>query len=438
MSSAIYGGDEISALVIDTGSRWTRIGFAGEDTPRCVLPTFYGVNAEGKRYFGENHIFRPQQQLEIKNPMKNGWIEDWDAMLELWEYGLEQVLQVDDPSEHPILVTEPFNNPPEKRQKTLELIFDVLGAPAAYLAKQEVCAAFSNGKGTACVIDVGAERTTVAPVLDGFVLQAGYRVQDLAGASLNIALEEYLNSIPYTVVPTYLVKNKQVVPVGEPPKFDLQERTTTDSFHALQVQRVYEAWKEECAQVCTSQPFTRDVAVEERVFQFPDGKSISFGAERYEIPERLFTVDTPNSPNVEEEKTDGKGKDSKGGTDQQNNAADEDISGRTVGLGLLVRNSISACDVDLRTTMLSNIVVCGGTSLMQGFTLRLQNELTKLYPGSRLKIHASGHSVERTCASWLGGSILASLGTFHQLWVSKAEYEENINDKATLIEKRCK
>lgn len=33
-------------------------------------------------------------------------------------------------------------------------------------------------------------------------------------------------------------------------------------------------------------------------------------------------------------------------------------------------------------------------------------------------------SLERKFGTWIGGSILASLGTFQQLWVSKAEYDE--------------
>ena len=35
----------------------------------------------------------------------------------------------------------------------------------------------------------------------------------------------------------------------------------------------------------------------------------------------------------------------------------------------------------------------------------------------------SGAPVERQFGSWIGASILASLGTFQQMWVSKAEYE---------------
>lgn len=31
--------------------------------------------------------------------------------------------------------------------------------------------------------------------------------------------------------------------------------------------------------------------------------------------------------------------------------------------------------------------------------------------------------MERQYSAWIGGSILASLGTFHQLWISRAEYQ---------------
>jgi actin-related protein 4 len=38
----IYGGDDISAIVLDAGSSSTRAGWAGEDTPRVVIPSSYG------------------------------------------------------------------------------------------------------------------------------------------------------------------------------------------------------------------------------------------------------------------------------------------------------------------------------------------------------------------------------------------------------------
>lgn len=41
----------------------------------------------------------------------------------------------------------------------------------------------------------------------------------------------------------------------------------------------------------------------------------------------------------------------------------------------------------------------------------------------KVKIHAPGNPTERRYGGWLGGSILASLGTFHQLWISKEEWQ---------------
>ena len=45
--------------------------------------------------------------------------------------------------------------------------------------------------------------------------------------------------------------------------------------------------------------------------------------------------------------------------------------------------------------------------------------------GWRVKVASAGGGAERRIAAWLGGSILASLGTFHEMWVSKSEYEEH-------------
>ena len=89
----------------------------------------------------------------------------------------------------------------------------------------------------------------------------------------------------------------------------------------------------------------------------------------------------------------------------------------------------------------------GGTTLLPGFIDRLQNELQTLAPGMKIKIRsfslslffsylspvhetdqrkfgvdAPASSAERTHSSWLGGSILASLGTFHQVSLSSSVY----------------
>ncbi len=96
-----------------------------------------------------------------------------------------------------------------------------------------------------------------------------------------------------------------------------------------------------------------------------------------------------------------------------------------VSLSDLITNSILACDVDQRPVLLQNMVVVGGGSLVSGLVDRINLEMGLRFPGSKIKIHSPGNTVERKYSAWLGGSILASLGTFHQLWVAAEEWKEH-------------
>lgn len=53
--------------------------------------------------------------------------------------------------------------------------------------------------------------------------------------------------------------------------------------------------------------------------------------------------------------------------------------------------------------------------MIAGMAERVNYELQNMFPGPRVRVHAPGNVVERKYASWIGGSILASLGTFHQV-----------------------
>ena len=54
---------------------------------------------------------------------------------------------------------------------------------------------------------------------------------------------------------------------------------------------------------------------------------------------------------------------------------------------------------------------------------RMQKELVALAPSTmKIKIIAPP---ERKYSVWIGGSILASLSTFQQMWISKEEYDES-------------
>merc|ERR1712233_232128 len=116
----------------------------------------------------------------------------------------------------------------------------------------------------------------------------------------------------------------------------------------------------------------------EKQYELPDGQVITVGAERFRCPEVLF------KPSF--------------------------IGKESDGIHTTTYDSIMKCDVDIRKDLYGNIVLSGGTTMFTGIAERMQKEIQALAPPSMK------YSV------WIGGSILSSLSTFQQMWISKQEY----------------
>jgi actin-related protein 4 len=82
-------------------------------------------------------------------------------------------------------------------------------------------------------------------------------------------------------------------------------------------------------------------------------------------------------------------------------------------------------------------VVTGGGSSYEGLPERLKLEVEKIVhnnaPGLRVKVVAASTN-ERGVCTWIGGSILASIGAFHEMWISKQEYREF---GASVVDRKC-
>ncbi|RCI12298.1 hypothetical protein L249_0274 [Ophiocordyceps polyrhachis-furcata BCC 54312] len=474
----IYGGDEVSALVLDPGYCHTRAGFAGEDVPKSILPSFYGrITSCGRDVLGDeclipradfevrNYMNRdsvcliPRADFEVRNYMnRDSVVEDWDMAAKMWEHMLVKRLQPDRPTppsknglnddvkdgegdvpmedaaeqdedeaekplqENPLLVTEAPWNTPKAREKAIEIIMENWGCPAFWISRTPVLAAFAAGKATALVVDVGGANTSVTAIHDGMVLKRSIQKSPVGGLWLSSQVRSlWETSEPkVNLVPTYMVENKTAVDAGMPPQFRPRNWpfAIDDSFRAYEEERVVTEFKESVVEVWRGPgrygvPGNEDYVRSQpgRVFEMPDGYNQMWREQRFRLTEGMWD-EAAGYPVPESERL---------------------TKAQTIPE--LVRATLGAVDVDLRGNLLANVVVTGSTSLINGFNDRLNNELTAMYPGLKVKLHAAGLSTERRFGAWIGGSILASLGTFHQMWISRKEYEEN---GPTVVEKRCK
>lgn len=97
----------------------------------------------------------------------------------------------------------------------------------------------------------------------------------------------------------------------------------------------------------------------------------------------------------------------------------------------MVCDSAYRCDRDQQVALLGNVIVGGGGACLgpteQAVPDLIRDQVESILhthtPGWRVKVLSPGMQ-ERSILSWLGGSILASMGTFHDMWITKAEYEE--------------
>eukprot|EP01091_Cochliopodium_minus_P014846 TRINITY_DN5121_c0_g1_i1.p1 TRINITY_DN5121_c0_g1~~TRINITY_DN5121_c0_g1_i1.p1 ORF type:complete len:367 (+),score=87.01 TRINITY_DN5121_c0_g1_i1:3-1103(+) len=99
------------------------------------------------------------------------------------------------------------------------------------------------------------------------------------------------------------------------------------------------------------------------------------------------------------------------------------------GLHQLIYDSLMQCDIDIQSDLFNKVIISGGTSLCPGLKDRLEKELKLL--NNKFKVVAQE---DRKNNSWVGGSIQATLPTFQQMWITKAEYEES---GPTIVHRYC-
>jgi len=286
-------------------------------------------------------------------------------MERIWHYAYSELRC--QPEEHPVLLTEAPMNPKKNREKAAEVFFETFNVPALFISIQAILSLYASGRTIGAVLDSGDGVTHVVPIFEGFAMPQAIQRIDLAGRDITEHLQMLLRKSGHYF---YTSAEKEVVR-------NIKESSCYVAFDPNKEEEILESEK-------SGKPQTHK-------YKLPDGNLIDIGAERFRAPEIMF-----NPQLIGEEYS---------------------------GVHECLVNAIQRCDLDLRKTLYSNIVLSGGSTLFPGFGDRLLNEVKNLAPKDiKIKISAPP---ERKYSTWMGGSILASLTTFKKMWISAEEYNED-------------
>ncbi len=393
----------------------------------------------------------------------------------------------------------------KQRCKIMEILFESLSAPAAFIAPSPMVSSFAFGRQTSLIVDIGARGMRVTPIVDGLLLENAQRRSGRGGEWLNAVQHHVLNE--YYLEEKIRKKKKRNKKGGDGNGSESTCSNRTPLVHPRYAcQR-----KKDGGGVTLNYPYTdiqksifHDLALRDVMYEMKTSPHVSgvalYRDENWTIPFLHLKKESTHDQKVDSSQKESDEKDSKGegtndmdvdekeeGNSSIDDSDDDDdpnedydtkskkiyslpdgtrvnVEKTETGKDLcrvaelffadevpfshtfkssssavnrpktfsslpiheLIKSSLSAvADADARKELCGNIILTGASSLFPNLEQRLSLEISHLVPNMyRCKVICSRNTLERRYSPWIGSSVLTSLGSFQQLWLSKSEYAE--------------
>eukprot|EP00981_Chlorochromonas_danica_P006353 scaffold1365_cov163-Ochromonas_danica.AAC.43 len=374
---------------------------------------------------------RLSEQILVEHHVVCSANRKWEDIELLLRHGLQHCMRVN-PEDYALMLSRNcLFSTQEDLQHILEISVESLSVPAVQAVSSSTLSAFSAGRPTALVVDLGASGTSVEAVIDGHTLRrTGIRSQ-VGGQFVDLLLLHLLQQEGYAVPQPWFCKTGATVrdsfrflhvfDIVRDLKHSLSRVSGASDDYELPDGTVVPSSSTAFAELCEQAYFPSSRSPQASVLlQTYIDHSLSKAHYLSLANAASSSSSAGTAMDVNREQGSGQRKRSRSLLERPLEA----LRPEAESLSDLIYCSLARSDSDYRKDLAANMLVVGGCSLAEGLLPRLQSEISDIMP-SHVKLRVCNQlATERQHAAWLGGSVLSICGSFHQLWVSRQEYEE--------------
>ena len=314
-----------TSIIVDIGSAYVKVGFAGESGPRFVFPCLTGTEkyqavmadvSTRSIYVGDDAM-KMRGVLKVSHPIQRGTIMSWEDYYEILNHIFYTLLRIENLSQYPIFYVEPLFIPKETKEYIARVLFETHRVHSLIMIPSPILALFSVGLTTGLVIESGHGITSIVPIING-------QIYHQAVQKLNLAGSDIINNLKTLLMREGISMSSSAVDEI------LREITEKNCYFVLD-------------------PNSPPQHLMSYNYPMPDGSTISIPPHvLYQSPEALFQPTAINS--------------------------------NLPGLPQATINSLYNTNASHWSELLSHIVLAGGNLSYPGFEERFKSDLTSLLP----------------------------------------------------------
>ncbi|KAK2198080.1 bifunctional ATPase [Babesia duncani] len=420
-------------FVLDFGTVTFRVGRAGDKDPLLSVPPFFGrvlLDGDQGGDFGADWlnyaVFPLSQRTKHDNTVptpivkyvNNNFDIDFE-MLEKFLEGCEGSRGISETfQESSMIVSEPNLQNDKFRRIFTEVLVEKFKVDRLLLCKRAPLSCYASARTSGIVVDVGGSCSNVAAVSEGFVIQSSIQQEPVGGILLDRTFLKYLEHNQVTIRPCF-----------EYYKTQQGDKKTVNTREMPYVHESYYDWcrlyatsrlKETC--IVANSNLNMDLDVPETDFALPDGSYLYTHTCKALCGLACAVLFNDKSLLQDPEHLNAIAKEPLCNYYQGTSVTLDSILSGSSGLGNLLNKCMKSLNPEtVHCDTKSTIILSGGTTRHPAVAPLLQKALDKQDFDELINIGG----IEQQNSSFIGASILASLGGFDTYSISRREIQEH-------------